>query len=72
MVGGGSAGKDARWPDVARWRTCSGQRNRAEHFNLDLRSERGFCCDGALALTAITTQTPFLAVYPVQIKSGMQ
>ena len=39
-------------------------------LHLDLRSERGFCYDCALAITAITTQTPFLAVYPVQIKSG--
>jgi hypothetical protein len=39
-------------------------------LHLDLRSERGFCYDCALAITAITTQTPFLAVYRVQIKSG--
>jgi len=40
-------------------------------LHLDLRSERRFCYDCALAITAITTQTPFLAVYSVQIKSGI-
>ena len=40
-------------------------------LHLDLRYERGFCYDCALAITAITTLTPFLAVYLVQIKSGV-